>query len=218
MYRFITFFIRPLMRLWTLAALASWNDLPRPPGVAGTHARGPDPLRVLLVGAGPAVGFGVLSHDLALSGNFARLLSATMGRGVDIDTIVDPVMTAKTALDAVNEVKLSRYDAVVLVVGLYECLQLVPASEWGRDVDAFLSRMERDGPDRLRTFAVEIQPLQPNTRMLRFVAPWITNRHVQRLNEELRKAGSTHPSTTIVPFLPPVISDQLRAHGCSWFP
>lgn len=59
--------VRPLVRLWLSTSSQSWRALPQPTDSPVVHAAGADPDRVLLIGSGINVGYGVVSHDLALA-------------------------------------------------------------------------------------------------------------------------------------------------------
>lgn len=156
---------------------------------------------MLLLGNGAAAGHGVLSHDLALSGNLARMLSSTMGRGVDIDVVADIHLTAGSALPAAQQIKLSRYDGIVLLLGVNDAMNLVSLRSWRRDMNALLSHLEHNGPVGLRVFVLTVPPL-PRLRMMRFLPTWLANRHARRLNDELESICRGRPTTTLVQFRP----------------
>ena len=75
--------LRPLMRSWVRQVFRNLADVPRPLDDPRAHASGVDSDRILLFGGGAAVGWGVLSHNLALPGSLARALSDLTGRGAD---------------------------------------------------------------------------------------------------------------------------------------
>ena len=64
--------IAPLVDRWLATSSQSWRTLPVPSGPPVAHTDGPDPDRVLLLGAGISMGYGMKSHDLALPGQLAR--------------------------------------------------------------------------------------------------------------------------------------------------
>ena len=55
--------------------------LPKPTDAPVVNVPGPDPDRLLVVGGGIAVGFGVLSHELGIAGHVARQVSVRPGAG-----------------------------------------------------------------------------------------------------------------------------------------
>ncbi len=104
--------------------------MPRPDDAPTSHAPGIDPDRVLVFGNGAAVGWGVRSHDLALPGQLARRVATTTGRGIDVDLVADPLLTIRTAAEAVPVARLAAYDAVVVVIGMSDALRLTSERKW----------------------------------------------------------------------------------------
>ncbi len=205
-------FMRPFMRLAYLTAATTWYNIPRPTGSSGAHASGSDPLRVLLIGCGPAVGFGVLSHDLALPGAMARQLSADTGRGVDVDLIVDIELTAHDAYFRLDETMLSRYDAVIVMLGLFDAMSMAPAAQWRTDMSALLTLLEYEGSPHLRTFVLMV-PAMPRIRSIFLLPAWITDRHGRTLSAELPAACEGHPQTSLLPFPPSPSAERSRFRG-----
>lgn len=208
----VTAFTRPFMRLAYLTAATTWYDYPRPSGATSTHASGTDPLRILLIGCGAAVGFGVLSHDLALPGCIARQLSSETGRGVDVDLIADIELTARGAYPLLDETMLCRYDAVIVMLGLFDALSITPAARWRRDMSALLTLLEYEGAPHLRTFVMSV-PRVPKLPLLALPLASIANRHGRVLNAELLLACEGHPRTSLIPFPPPPAEDTIRFRG-----
>ena len=105
----------PLTRC--LLALQQTTDLPapRPYDEPQAYVEGPDLNRVLIFGSGPAVGWGVLTHEIALPGSLARALKLRTGRGVRIELIADTRITVRTALPILRTMDLSEFDEVVVV-------------------------------------------------------------------------------------------------------
>ena len=56
----------PVLRVWAAVSERAFEAIPRPADAPQAHSAGIDSDRVLLLGSGPAVGWGVFSHDLAL--------------------------------------------------------------------------------------------------------------------------------------------------------
>ncbi len=133
-----------------MSAWAAWRDdelssMPRPHGLPRAVADGPSADRVLLIGSGPAVGWGVASNDLALPGALARALRASTGRGAVVDVIADPHMTAAGLAAVIAGTRLDRYDAVITTVGTNDALHFTTPREWrrriGRALDVWSSRV-----------------------------------------------------------------------------
>ena len=198
--------LRPLMRVWTASAERQDRHLPRPSDAPQAHAAGIDSDRVLILGCGPAVGWGVLSHQLALPGSLARELSARTGRGVDIDLVASRTMTAANALVALNGTRLGRFDAVVVILGVNEALDLTSVSEWHDRLAALLAVLERETSRSTQIFVLGIPPIRSIEifrRPLVCVADWSAT----DLNAVGARLADEAPRTTFVPFSPAATTD-----------
>ncbi|MCU1422921.1 MAG: hypothetical protein JWN36_2572 [Microbacteriaceae bacterium] len=191
---------RPLVRLWLASSQNSWRQLPTPPRVSVVHAPGADPDSVLLVGSGIAVGYGVLSHDLALGGHLARALSVGTGRGTDVDIITAPEMSAAIAHAAVAALQLTRFDAIVLTLGGPESLYLAPRRAWRRQLGELLDAI-RAGAPSVEVFVVTIPPPPLLVAIPRYFGK-LASRHGSQLNHDARVLVNARPGTHVVPFRP----------------
>ena len=111
-----------------------WRQLPTPLDEPSVHSDGPNADRVLLMGSGIAVGFGVLSHDLALGGSLARRLAESTERGANVDIAAKPEMLIVDAVEMYSSADLTRYDASLLVLGDIEALHLLPVKSFRSQV------------------------------------------------------------------------------------
>jgi GAF domain-containing protein len=134
--------LAPLMRLWRAAIKQTLSQVPRPFDNPHAHAPGPNSARVLIFGAGLSVGWGVSTHDLALPGFLARSLAPLTGRGIDIDLVAHPDIHSGEALRRLNALRLWRYDAIVVVLGVNESLYLASSTAWGKDLATLLARLQ----------------------------------------------------------------------------
>lgn len=138
------------------------DGVPRPPSNADVRAGGSVQKRVLIVGSGPAVGWGVLTHDVALAGHLARLLAKTLHGGVEVSVRADPAMTAKSLATALDAAKgLGDYDALILTVGVNDAIAGTNPNAWSRRLDAAASVAESRGVKRSAIVLVQIQPIAP---------------------------------------------------------
>jgi hypothetical protein len=150
-----------LVRAWGRARYRVVDELlstPCPDDHPSGHAPGTDPDRVLVLGNGPAVGWGVRSHDLALPGTLARALSALTGRGADVDALADAGVTVATAASFVAGRDLGRYDAVVVVLGMSDALRLVPTARWASGLAALLDTLQQAVDESCEIVVTGIQP------------------------------------------------------------
>ncbi|SEM93893.1 GAF domain-containing protein [Cryobacterium sp. TMT1-3] len=201
--------LRPLMRAWTASAERQDRHLPRPSDAPQAHAAGIDSDRVLILGSGPAVGWGVLSHQVALPGSLARELAARTGRGVDIDLVASRSMTAANALVALNGTRLGRFDAVVVILGLNEALDLTSVSEWRDRLAALLAVLEHETSRSTQIFVLGIPPIR-SIEIFRRPLVGIADWSATDLNTVGTRLAHEAPRTTFVPFSPAATVDVDR--------
>jgi hypothetical protein len=149
----------PAMRLWVALVERRFRGIPLPSDAPQAHSPGIDSDRILIVGGGPAVGWGVLSHAVALPGSLARALSARTGRGADVDVIARSSMTARTAPSFVDFDNLWRYDAVVLTLGVGDAGRLTSVRAWRGDLARLVTQIESASSVGTEIFLAGIVPL-----------------------------------------------------------
>lgn len=194
-------FGRILVRLWLRTSDMSDPHLPRPDSPDLRPIPGHDADRVLLLGNGVTVGYGVLSHDLSLAGHLGRQLTRTTGRSTHVHVEADSTMTARTALDVAKSVDLDHFDGVVVTVGVNEVLALASVRRWERDIERLVEYILSPAAPVLQTFFVGVPRLRSVAAMPETVA-WLTDRHAARLNAVLRTACESHTKMTFIPFDP----------------
>ena len=207
---------RPLVGFWLSSTALSRALIPRPPATGSVHTPGTNPMRVLLVGGGPSLGFGVLSHDLALAGHLARQLSALTGRAIDVDVVVDREMTAAVTPATLAERSIARYDVVVVSLGLIESLGFLPVSTWLRDLGVVVDSIAENGRAGQQIFMVAVPPLaafQKYPAAIRLLA----GRHSRDLNEATRRFAADRESVTFLPFDAGTAADTDRFRSSSTY-
>jgi hypothetical protein len=193
--------LRPLLRAWSRAALRSLTFVPRPDGYPRAHASGVDSDRVLLFGSGPAAGWGVLSHDLAMPGALARALSRLTGRGTDVDVLADPTFVASTAIRHLEDVQLWRYDAIVVSLGLNESLRLTSIIRWRRDLDRLLDHLVEATPSYVHIYVLGVRSVTPVMRHPSWIESVISG-HRDALNRVSAELSAQRHRATFVEFEP----------------
>jgi GAF domain-containing protein len=183
----------PIARFWLATSSQSWRNLPLPSDRPLVHAPGPDPDRVLLIGSGVAVGYGVMSHDLALGGHLARELSAQTGRGASVDIVGRSDMSPANARISLAALDLARFDALVLTLGGLEALTLMPPVLWRHQLAELFDELHRLAPARLEVFVVQTAaplatglPVGIRSLVLRCMAK--INRQTEQLCSEFERA------------------------------
>ncbi|NRD25066.1 GAF domain-containing protein [Frigoribacterium sp. VKM Ac-2836] len=197
-------FVSPVVRGF-IRQRNRWFDrrlgLPRPEGVARTHAPGTSPDRVLLFGSGPAVGWGVRSHDLGLAGHLARAVSLATGRGVDVDVVADPAMRTADARRVLGDRDLTRYDTVVLVTGINDALEMTDVTRWRRAFVDLLVHIETETGGASSPVLVTGVQSPSEVTVFRIAGGGLVDRHAAELNAVIRDVCSTHPRVHVL--MPP---------------
>lgn len=173
--------LMPLMRAGVAAGEERARNLPRPRGYPSGHAPGEGVRRLLLVGSGPAVGWGVVSHELGLAGALARELAAHTKHGYQVDVDAEPEMGTQGVLEAMCADGAERYDAVIVTVGVNDALALTPTSEWREQVKSMVGGFRANFPRPTPLFVVGI----PNFQMIGAFGPFVrmvADDHARLLN------------------------------------
>ena len=185
-----------------LSARSLANDCgsgPRPASREVIRSDGPDPYRVLLFGGGPAVGYGVLSHDLALAGNLARGLTEATGHGIDIDVVVQVDLRCREVPTLLAEVDLDQFDIVVFSVGIQDVLDFRPLDESSAAVEKVLNLL-RAGAQRMLPVSVIAAPAASNVLQLEPMLARAADQRAAEFNIRLKKLCDTRRDLTFVPF------------------
>lgn len=190
---------RPGVKVWLSSTALSRALIPRPAGSGAVHTPGTNPARILLVGGGASIGFGVLSHELALAGHLGRHLSTLTSRAMDIDVAVDREMTAASTPAVLSTQPVARYDAIVVSLGLMEALTFVPAKTWTDDLAGVIEFILEHGRSNQQIFIVAIPPL---TALQKYPAAIrvLAGRHARVLNEASRQLSESMERVTFLPF------------------
>jgi hypothetical protein len=197
----------PLMRGWVAGARENTALLPRPRGVPQVHAEGRDADRILLIGSGAAVGFGVFSYDLSLGGMLARALSNCTDRGVDVDIIARAGMTASSALDRLEALPLWRYEAVVVAVGLNEALDLASLNAWRRTIGQLLDHLTVHTTPGTAVIVLGVPPMHSMPTALGPMG-LIAQGHAAKLDRISSELTEERPRARFVSLNEPVIPRQ----------
>ncbi|KQO46309.1 MULTISPECIES: GAF domain-containing protein [unclassified Frigoribacterium] len=216
-------FVSPLVR-GMIRQRNRWFDrrlgLPRPEGVARAHAPGVSPDRVLLFGSGPAVGWGVRSHDLGLAGHLARAVSQATGRGVDVDVVADPAMRTADARRVLGDRDLTRYDAVVVVTGINDALEMTDVTKWRRAFVDLLVHIETETGGASSPVLVTGVQAPSEVTVFRIAGGGLVDRHAAAVNTIIRDVCSTHPRVHVLMPPSPLSGhddrDQLIAKYARW--
>lgn len=188
----------PVMRAWVRSTSESLLALPHPTDTPTAHSPGWGDRRILILGTGPAVGWGVLSHDLALPGALARSLTARNGRAVDADVIAAPMLTVDEASSLIQGLNLSGYDSIVVIIGVTDARRLISSGSWRRGIRSLAEFLIQKSSPAARIFLVGIPPIQsiPNYHNL---PGKIAGRHAEALNRVTEQESESLSRTRFIP-------------------
>ncbi|MGO4689559.1 GDSL-type esterase/lipase family protein [Glaciibacter sp. 2TAF33] len=145
---------------------------------------GIDPARILVIGDGPAAGFGVRTHQLGIAGHLARHLGGLLARGVVVTVLAQPAASARSTLKRLDDMDVDGYDSIVLMLATTDAFCLTSRRSWRRNMTALVRTLiAADAPSMCVTSAASLhlaRPLSPFARRL-------TGRHARTLNAETRR-------------------------------
>lgn len=197
---------RVAMRVWLARVAAVRAGLVRPVGGRQSFVAGRHPLRVLIVGSGPAAGWGVGSHDLGLPGAVARALAASTGSGAVVDVVPHPsagVRRLGRILDGTGD---DRYDAIVLSGAVPDALRLPEPRRWGLRLRRLIERAQALGPRSVVWLGAQpIRSIRPYDSAMGEVA----DNHARRLNAVARETCQ-EAGALFVPLEAPPRTDSRR--------
>jgi lysophospholipase L1-like esterase len=192
----VTDLLAPLAARWNRRVREELDLVPHPVDGTRQFVAGPDPDRVLVLGNGPAIGFGVLTQELALPGQLARRLAKQTGRGVVVDVLARRGTTAATAPQLLLDARMRHHDAVLLCVGSSDAYSLLPEERWRSDLARLIDALRAATTPSTALAVLAIRPLQhPNAAQGR--AGRMVDAHARRLDRIaedvcLRRPGVIH--------------------------
>ena len=186
--------VHPIAAFRTRAAAASWRSLPFPDDDPIAHSPGPDADRILLLGGAIAVGYGVRTHELALGGGLARRVGDLTSRGVLVKIAAEPEYTLVDVPTLLDELRVSRFDALVLAFGGADTYTL-PPRRWRVMLDGVLDHLASLDIVGLQIFVVGMPKISSRGRPYATLA----NRRATQFDLETRAACDSRPSVTFLP-------------------
>jgi lysophospholipase L1-like esterase len=190
----VTFVVGRALEAMFNRALSHYGVLPVPHDTPVVHTVGPDADRLLLIGTGTVRGLGVTSNELGLGGQLARRLSALTGRGADLELGGATTLMIHQAVGMIDGYDTSRFDAIILVMGIRDTVSLTSPADWRRDMRQLLKAASRVP----QVFLVAIPDFTTYTD-LPLYAKRIIRRRAARLNDESRDLAADMPGVEFVP-------------------
>jgi hypothetical protein len=173
-------------------------DSPRPSSRAMLRVAGESPFRILLLGSGPVVGFGVLTHEVALAGHLARRVSEATGCGIDMDVVTQIGLHARHLMSLMAEVIPDRYDLVIVSVGTQDVLDCTALDDWSPEVERVLDVFGA-GERAVPVHVIAVPQVSKVMGLERTLARAADNR-VAVFNSRLEQLCEARAELTFVPF------------------
>ncbi|MBW4040925.1 MAG: hypothetical protein HIU86_02190 [Acidobacteria bacterium] len=196
----VTDLLAPLAARWGRRVREELDVVPHPFDSSRQSVAGPDPDRLLVLGNGPAIGFGVLTQDLALPGHLARRLAAATGRGATVDVLARRGTTASLARRLIDEARMCHYDAVVVCVGSTDAYNLLPEERWRSDLEQLTDALRAATTPTTVIAVLGIRPVQRPNASSGSVGRLVESHaaRLDRIAEEVcaHRAGVVHIGTS----------------------
>ena len=107
-----------------------------------------DAAKLLVIGESTVAGLGAGTHEMALTGQFARALSDHIGRAVQWHVVGKNGVTARQAIDElVPRIPDERFDHILVGLGGNDVLKLSSPRKWRRDMTELLDLLRGQYPD-----------------------------------------------------------------------
>ena len=152
-----------------------------PAGPPEVRIKGVDPVRILIIGDGPAAGCGVLIHDLGIAGFLARHVAEHLQRGVVVTVRAQPAASARTTLLHLDDTDLDGYDSIVLMLATTDAFCLTPRRSWRSSMKSLIRALR--ATDAASVFVTGAASMHL-TESLSPVARLLTGNHARMLNIE----------------------------------
>ncbi len=191
--------MRPVMSSWYASVCARQDTLPRPTDEPVGHVAGSEPVRVLILGGdGPPIGWGVMSHGLALPGQMARELSSRTGRGAHVAVLAEPSTHLAAIPRAVAGHSLAGYDVIMVMPGAREAITLVSPTVWRNSVQGVMRMLSVTASPHARLVFVGSQPIR-SIPVFDSMLAQVAARHRLLLNQIAEDICSGIPAASYLP-------------------
>lgn len=187
-----------MMRGWYQKVLLETARLPSPVDSPTVAVAGDDPDRILLIGNGPAHGWGVTTHELSLTGHLAREVHRCTGRPASVHFIGHEMMNVTSATAWLGDHDLKRYDVIVVMVGLNDAARLTPEGSWREEMTTLLDALCQRSKWATKIIVTGIQPVRSIGPFNSYLGG-IAGKHAVRLNTVTAEVVSGRDGTTFFP-------------------
>lgn len=178
-------------------------------GTAGARRPG-TPLSLIAVGESPVAGVGVRMHEEAITGQFARALSAGADRPVKWRACGRNGVTVREALEVlVPCIPEEPVDVALIAFGINDTTAFRPLRRWREDYRALLQAVET----RCRPRVILVSGIPPIGHFPALPQPlrWVMGLKAEALDHVVRDLAAAHPRARHVALLFDVTDPALMA-------
>ena len=166
-------------------------------------AGGENSVKLLVLGESTAAGMGARTHETALGGQFARFLSAKIGKSVEWHVVGRSGITVKETIhELVPKIPDEKFDYVMLALCGNEVLKLRSPRTFRRDMKKLLAILQEKNADAIvfltNAPAVRLSPVLPFT--IKFVLGHLSALHDANAREftaEMQRVFYFHQPTSV---------------------
>ncbi|MGO4690143.1 hypothetical protein [Glaciibacter sp. 2TAF33] len=184
----------PLFWAWFKAETQDRRDWLYPTGPSEITIAGTDPAHILIIGDGPAAGFGVRTHQLGVAGHLARHLFEFLERGVVVTVAAQPGASARSTLKRIGDMDVDGYDSIVLMLATTDASCLTARRSWRRNMVCLVRALESADASLFVTSAASLHLAKRLSPLARVV----TGGHARTLNVETSRICA-QSNTTMIP-------------------
>lgn len=178
--------LSPIASRWLRRVQSELDVVPVPLDAPRGATAGLRADRVLLIGNGPVIGFGVRTQALALPGQLSRRLAAATGRGAVVDVVAERGLRVEQVPDLVRAHRPSTYDAIVLSIGATDAAGLTAEDRWAERLEQTLDALRSVLASGSLLVLLPITPLQ-RTRGTEGRRRRLVDRHAATLDRLTRE-------------------------------
>jgi hypothetical protein len=144
------------------------------------------------------VGWGTVSHDIALPGSLGRALAARTHRGADVFVVADPRINVRTAERMMRNIDITRFDAIIVMLGANDAMRLTPVSTWETKLSQLLTYLRQGSSPAAALFVTGVLPIRS---VYGFDSGFggIAEDHAADMNAATKNIVSTDRRTTFIP-------------------
>ena len=207
-----TAILRPFARSAWAYRRINWEEIPRPTDEPIVTVPGEPTDRIVLVGDGPAMGYGVTSHSLALPGQLARQIASATKHGASVQVVADSTVGARHIATRFAT-GVDECDVAIVLLGGSDAARLTSTRAWITGLTALIEGASMLGAEVL------IVAIPPISRMpvIRGPVAILAAHHAVVLNEQSQAVADTYQHVTFLPFDPPEEPDDDRYRSASTY-